>query len=170
MEPIFFFHGLEGSPEGTKGRFLADRFAGLIRPQLSPDPAARLELVLALVQSPSLLVGSSLGGLTALMFAQKKPELVTGLLLVAPAVGFFPEVEISEHHRGLLAGLVVPAGIPTVILGATQDHLIPQSALEALVVRSPEPRRIELWMRPDDHSLNRHLEAILAGINRLREL
>ena len=41
---------------------------------------------------PSLLVGSSLGGLVAAWTAAKNPDLVTGLTMLSPALGFLPEM------------------------------------------------------------------------------
>jgi pimeloyl-ACP methyl ester carboxylesterase len=61
-----------------------------------------------------ILIGSSLGGLMAAIFAYEAPKQVRKLVLLAPAVSFFEFVEIPPAS----------IGIPTIIIQGTQDELI----------------------------------------------
>lgn len=169
MKPLFFLHGLEGSPQGTKGTFLKNRYPEVVAPPLSPDLDQRLAVMRSIIRSPSLLVGSSLGGLSALIFAMEAPELVAGMVLVAPAVGYFEPQKLSEEQTELLGQLQVPKGVPTYILAASNDHLIPPQSVQDLVDRSPDPARVRLEFYPDDHSMNGHLEQLGTAIDRLIE-
>jgi pimeloyl-ACP methyl ester carboxylesterase len=47
---------------------------------------------------PSLLVGSSLGALVAAWTAARRPDLVLGLAMLAPALGFLPEIARSRQQ------------------------------------------------------------------------
>jgi pimeloyl-ACP methyl ester carboxylesterase/tetratricopeptide (TPR) repeat protein len=49
-----------------------------------------------LCPEPQVLVGSSMGGWLALLVAQARPELVSGLLLIAPAADFTEELMWAE--------------------------------------------------------------------------
>ncbi len=86
---ICFLHGLDSSPHGTKGRLLRRHYPRAVMPVLPPGLWDRLETTeRALAKGgPYLIVGTSLGGLTALQYAMRHPEKVRGLLLLAPAVG-----------------------------------------------------------------------------------
>src|SRR3954468_15428905 len=70
----YFGHGASSGAfaEGTVSRWLADALAVLDR----------------LCESPQVLVGSSMGAWIALLAAKARPQKVSGLLLIAPAVDF----------------------------------------------------------------------------------
>ncbi|MDT8446201.1 MAG: alpha/beta fold hydrolase [bacterium] len=167
MKPLYFLHGLEGSPQGTKGQFLSQRFTQLIAPFMSPDLNQRLELLRSVITEPAVLIGSSLGGLTALTLANESPELVLGMVLVAPVVGLYEDEDLSAEQKERVGALVVPAGIPTWILAAKRDHLIPPESIQDLVQRSPDRSQIHLDFFDDDHSMNAHLEELAQAVTAL---
>jgi pimeloyl-ACP methyl ester carboxylesterase len=111
-EPVVLVHGLSGSaanwvellPElAERYRVLAVDLPGHGR---SVSPARRagvgdfVAAVAAVVEHeearPALLAGHSFGGLVALRLAQARPELVRGLLLVAPA-GIASGTRLARH-------------------------------------------------------------------------
>lgn len=111
-EPVVLVHGLSGSaanwvellPElAERYRVLAVDLPGHGR---SAPPARRagvgdfVAAVAAVVEHeetrPALLAGHSFGGLVALRLAQARPELVRGLLLVAPA-GIASGTRLARH-------------------------------------------------------------------------
>lgn len=169
MKPLYFLHGLEGSPQGTKARFLKRHYPHLVCPPLSPDLEQRLAVLHSIVRQPAVLIGSSLGGLSALAFAMEAPELVLGMVLVAPAVGYFEPDRLSAEQRDLLARLQVPPGIPTRILAAAHDHLIPPQAIKDLLARSPQPDAVGLTFYDDDHSMNQHLDQLAQALGQVLE-
>ncbi|GAB4571550.1 MAG: alpha/beta fold hydrolase [Anaerolineae bacterium] len=101
-----YLHGFVSGPEGDKARYLHDRMTEvgmtLTRPDLNtPDfehmtiaamVAKVAEVVAAAPPGPVLLIGSSLGGFTALQFlkrhGQDVAQRVARLVLLAPAFEF----------------------------------------------------------------------------------
>lgn len=93
-----YLHGFASGPASTKARSLAQGFAGAGRELNIPDLAARnfehltVSGQLAVVDraadgEPAVLIGSSMGGYLAALFAARHPE-VDRLVLMAPAFGF----------------------------------------------------------------------------------
>jgi pimeloyl-ACP methyl ester carboxylesterase len=91
-------HGLSRRP----------RFVGTPRDQ-AVQIAAGLD---ALDVGPAVLVGHSFGALVALALAERFPERVARLVLIAPLV--FPEPRLLEH------GLIAPRSIP--VIGPLLSH------------------------------------------------
>ena len=71
---LCFLHGLDSSPYGTKARLLRSEYPHCLIPALPKDIHERLQILEKEIQTPLLTVGSSLGGLTALMFADPDEE------------------------------------------------------------------------------------------------
>jgi len=168
MAPLCFLHGLDSSPQGTKAALIRKYYPQCLIPSLPPDIDERVRIVERKIRKNSIVVGSSLGGLTALMVAIRHPELTRALLLLAPAVGFRDESLFTPDQNQMLATLHVPAGIPTVIVAGTGDDVIPLSSIRALVRRSPDPEQIRLHEVDDDHNLHRSLGLMLDSIERLQ--
>ena len=89
-----WLHGFSSSPASTKAAFaagkLAERGIELLRPDLNQPAFFDLTVTRMLGQvealgGPLALVGSSLGGYLAALFAATKPERVASLVLLAPA-------------------------------------------------------------------------------------
>jgi pimeloyl-ACP methyl ester carboxylesterase len=96
---LCFLHGLDSSPQGTKASLLRAYDPRCLIPNLPPDINERLKVLEHGLRAPAPLVGSSLGGLTALMYAMSHPEMVHGLVLLAPAVGIRIEDLFTEEHK-----------------------------------------------------------------------
>ncbi len=100
MPNILYLHGFASSPDSQKGRFFHDQFscigADVHIPDLVTGPfeettlSAQMEVVerTAAEVEPCLIVGSSLGGYLAALYASRHPELECGLMLMAPAFDF----------------------------------------------------------------------------------
>lgn len=92
--PIIYLHGFASSPQSKKARYFADHLPDLIIPDLNQDDfgtltiSRQLDQIAALLTEPSVIIGSSLGGLTAALLAEKYPALVQKLVLMAPAFHF----------------------------------------------------------------------------------
>jgi len=165
---LCFLHGLDSSPQGTKSRLLKTHYPNCLIPSLPPDIHERVRIVEQTLHEPTLVIGSSLGGLTALMVATVHPELIAALLLLAPAVGCRDESIFTTDQKRLLQSLCVPAAIPTVIIAGTRDDVIPLPSIRALVQRSPYPGRIQLHEVDDDHNLHQSLDLMLDSIAQIR--
>ena len=97
MTRILYLHGFASSPASSKARYFAERLeaagARVTVPDLAPAGIARLTITsqLQLVEQiaagePVALIGSSLGGYVAALYAARHAE-VTRLVLLAPAFG-----------------------------------------------------------------------------------
>jgi len=152
---LLFLHGLESGPYGAKYQALSAAFGEVISPDCSgiSDPLQRLRIILSDLQGcegPFLVVGSSMGGLLALLLQQAAPERVAGMLLCAPAL-----------HRPAAQGLSAEKLPPTLIIHGTQDQVVPIS-----VSRQFGTELIEV---NDDHSLKNSITLIIAETGKLKQ-
>jgi len=99
-DPALYLHGFASGPESSKGTFFRQRFAGLgvevDLPDLSGGDFERLTLTgqLEIIsqrveeRAPAVVIGSSLGGYLAALYAARHPGRVRALVLLAPGFGF----------------------------------------------------------------------------------
>ena len=98
MKPIVYLHGFGSGPQSTKARFFHEQFAergvGIEIPQLDEGNFERLTITgqlrvidRAVKGAPAILMGSSLGGYLAALYAASHPN-VERLVLMAPAFQF----------------------------------------------------------------------------------
>lgn len=167
---LCFLHGLDSSPQGTKASFLRAYDSRCLIPNLPPDINERLKVLKHELRAPVLLVGSSLGGLTALMYAMSHPEMVHGLVLLAPAVGIKIEDLFTDEHKRIMSSVYIPQGIPTKLIVGLRDDVIPLSSIRAMIERSPDPANIQLLEVDDDHDLHKSLDLMLQAIGQIKAL
>jgi pimeloyl-ACP methyl ester carboxylesterase len=167
---LCFLHGLDSSPQGTKARLLKQHYPDCLIPELPPDIYVRVALVEKKVAEPMVFTGSSLGGLTAVMYAMRHPAMVKGMILLAPAVGSRDKSILADSVDGLLESLYIPETIPTAVIAGIKDELIPISSIRTLVRRSPQPEQIRVHEVFDDHSLHKSLDLMLETIDQIRKL
>jgi uncharacterized protein len=98
MTSILYLHGFASGPSSTKARFFRERLeragASVEIPNLAAGDFENLTITgqLAVMEDaargrPLALMGSSMGGYLAALYAARHPE-VTRLVLLAPAFGF----------------------------------------------------------------------------------
>jgi hypothetical protein len=96
---LIYLHGFASSPQSKKARLFEERCKGLGYQLLVPDLAegdfrgltisGQLRVVESFAGSgPVAVIGSSMGGYLAALFAAKRPEQVERVVLMAPAFGF----------------------------------------------------------------------------------
>jgi pimeloyl-ACP methyl ester carboxylesterase len=101
---IIYLHGFASSPKSRKSQFFHDRFAeqgiSMITPTLDGGDFENLTISgqLAILEDaiqnlgpsalPVTLMGSSMGGYLATLYAARNPGSVDRLILMAPAFGF----------------------------------------------------------------------------------
>lgn len=159
---VLFAHGLEGTPHGAKPAALVA--AGF---DVTAPDGRRLSLAgrIAGLEAASagrtgiVLVGSSYGGLAALIVAIRHPERFRGLVLLAPALLALPEIGAPPES------LVVPPGIPCWVLHGRRDDIVPLAASEALVARSGPLATLQVL--DDEHALRGSLPAIVDAVRQL---
>lgn len=152
---ILFCHGLESEPHGRKYHALVDAGFEVVAPDCrGKDLRARIDIIVAAIEThhPTVLVGSSFGGIAGLLaaiLAKRNGTAVDALLLLAPALQLPapPELGIAPH---------CPA--PTTILHGTRDDVIPIDVSRTFV-REHGARLIEV---DDEHALPASLDLIVS--------
>jgi pimeloyl-ACP methyl ester carboxylesterase len=141
---------------------------------------------------PSLVVGSSLGGLVSAFAAAQRPDLVRGLCLLAPAIGLLANLEDLLDAEGCMQtaegfvfrveprvladartlderGLPRRLSVPTLVVHGTDDAVVPHRGSEAFFAEIPHARK-DLWIVPGgDHRLNAHAAAVWTRFDELVE-
>ncbi len=167
MKDIYFLHGMESSPKGTKAQLLKKHYPHCIVPHLPPDLTERDAILDDLIKTPGWIIGSSLGGLSAIFFAMKKPELVKEMILLAPAVGFYDSHLFSVEEQDRIYSTYIPNEINCTIFAGKHDEVIPMDSILDLISRSPTHRGISFHEIDDDHSLNRYPELLLKSVQKM---
>lgn len=157
--PLYYIHGKDSGPNGVRSLFLKQKLPHIEIPALPNDIPERLALLDDLIQSPCVMVATSLGGLTALLWLKENGAKVKALVLVAPAVGTFDPAYQTPEILEVFNGLVIPHEIPTWLLAATQDEVIPFVSIEACVSRSQPHPELHYFRFDEGHLL--HSEAAL---------
>ena len=98
---IIYLHGFASSPRSSKARYFSEKFAAARIPFEAPELdrgdfktltiTGMLEVVAECASqsiAPAVLMGSSLGGYLAALYAARHPEQVEKLVLLAPAFQF----------------------------------------------------------------------------------
>ena len=195
---LVYLHGFASAPTSRKARFFSERFSAQGYTLETPDLTAgdfehltiggQLAVIEQLLQGhPATLIGSSMGGYLAALYASRHPE-VERLLLLAPAFGFAQHWEETFGHAALKlwreSGVLpvyhygdqrlrhlnykiveesrqwVPAPAfaqPAQIFHGTQDSVVPISISEAYVKRHPH---VALTPVDSDHELGSALTEI----------
>ena len=196
---ILYLHGFASGPQSTKGVAFEKHFAskGIAIERLNLRVPSfehlRLSAMLATVEAAiadsAILIGSSLGGLTAARVAERDPR-VRAVILMAPAfqlVARWREQlgaewdtwratgwrEVADYTTGGMAKIdfgfvedveAVDVGypdvrVPTLILHGTQDEVVPIERSRTFASGKPWARLVEL---ADGHELVHSLPALLA--------
>ncbi len=157
---LVFLHGLESGPHGSKYQALLEIDPEVIAPDCSgldriQDRLGVIEACLEGVEQ-MVLVGSSFGGLAALLFAQRpgNRDRIAGCLLCAPAISLAAPGEIAWVPRN------------TIVLQGSQDDLVPWQESEAFC----SEHQLEFILVDDDHRLSNSRPRVVEIARQLLEL
>jgi len=185
MRDIIYLHGFSSGPNSSKARFFRQKFEergiSITIPALDGGDFERLTLTGQLeilsrtaASRPVTLIGSSMGGYLAALYAARHPE-VASLVLMAPAFCFarrWPKIVGEEamsqwretgrmpvfhygegRERSLSYDLIKDASVyedyptvlqPTLILHGIHDDVVPASFSEAFLRLQPAARLVIL--------------------------
>jgi len=153
--------------------------------ELIADTTAVLELT-----GPAILVGTSLGGLVAAFTAAAHSRTIQGLTMLAPALGFVPQLERHLDDDGYLPTSDRPARpvhprviddagnldesslpgrltMPVFVAHGLQDDVVPAALSRDFFAAIPHDRK-DLWLIEDgDHRLSDPIDQILDRMERL---
>lgn len=159
MKTVLFLHGLESGPHGSKYNTLADAGYNVIAPDCRGNSLKeRVDRIIPFLKDRPYVVGSSYGGLTAVLAGMAAGVRLPGLVLCAPALER-NEVPSPGAENLTLVG-------PTIIIHGTLDDVIPIDVSKRYCARTGATLR-EVC---DDHRLNESSEAILRALAELTAL
>jgi len=148
---IVFIHGSGGDKSQTyKARILRGLFPGMLTPDFDGDLSERMVQLKGILGNETgwTLIGSSLGGLMAALFATQAPCQVRKLVLLAPALTF-PE---------FAGNLPAPIAVPTIVVHGTRDELLPLEAGRTLAEKVFTS--LTYLVVDDDHRLHKTAETL----------
>ena len=172
MTQLIYLHGKDSSPDGFRARYLREHFPQILVPALTPDVLERRAALETLIEPGAVLIGSSLGGMSALDYVGRHPGRVRAMVLLAPAVGFIDPVYRTPEITAFVDSLTIPGGMPCTVIAARGDEVIPLASIEALIARSPDPSLIDYHQVDDVHLLRSEeaLQLMIAAARRYTAL
>ncbi len=153
---LIFIHGSDSNSQTYKATILRSLFPGMVTPDFTgslSERMAQLEAILGARTERSIrcrwtIIGSSLGGLMAALFAAQAPGQVRKLALLAPALTLPKFTEIPPES----------IDVPTVIIQGTRDELIPLEAARGLAEKVFT--HLTYLVVDDDHRLHKTAEGM----------
>jgi pimeloyl-ACP methyl ester carboxylesterase len=142
-----FLHGLDSSGFGTKGRYFAEKFPDMLRPDFAGSLTERMTRLHAIIADLAdlIIVGSSFGGLMATCLAKERPADIKRVVLLAPALNF------KEYQPP-------PARLPTetILIIGRHDTVTPPDIVISAAERTFA--RLHITVVDDDHLLHRSFQ------------
>jgi pimeloyl-ACP methyl ester carboxylesterase len=193
-----YLHGFASSPSSSKAEYFKQKLSPheVIIPDLNQDDFYHLTLsrqleqvseIITTIQGPIILFGSSMGGLTAMLLAEKYPNIAK-VILLAPAFrmselwangdpvklqewkeyGFGPVMHYGYDKEMLLGYQFYPdlfkhddknfmRQLPVLNFHGINDDVVPIEFSREYQLTHPQSTLIEL---DDDHGLGNHLDFI----------
>ena len=166
---VMYLHGMEGSPNGTKGRWVQSRFSTTCAPDLDAHQSnpevfeqavARAQMAVGEFR-PQLVIGSSFGGAVTLELMHRGVwrEGEAAFVLLAPAGVFYG------------GNATIPPGHRVIIIHAPSDQVVPYAHSLALMSSAIDPigdTPVELWNATTNYT--RRPEAPHHGNHQLHDI
>lgn len=179
-----YLHGFASSPQSSKARAFKAALPELEIPELDGGDfehltiTGQIEIIERTLQGePARLIGSSMGGYLAALYAASHPE-VSRMVLLAPALGFAPRwkektsLEVFHHGTGTMRrvhyGLIEDAAKyppapdfsqPALIFHGVDDDVVPVGNSRVYATAHANTQLVEL---ESDHELLNVLDRIVA--------
>jgi len=148
--PTIFIHGQESSSQGNKAVFFRDLFPEMIIPDFVGDVSTRMSKLKKILidKKGIIMIGSSLGGLMAALYAFQNQDRMKKLILLAPAIN------LSDFSPYLSKKLT----LPVYIFHGKHDEIIPLRPIQAIAEKVfPD---LTFTVMEDDHRLSRTFTSI----------
>ncbi|MFX0077066.1 MAG: alpha/beta fold hydrolase [Candidatus Hermodarchaeota archaeon] len=159
MKNIIFIHGLESSSKGFKAKYLKELIPEILTPDFEKFlPSIRLENLLKIRMSQLnsilkdrkiwVIIGSSFGGLMAVLYALQNPNNVKRLILLSPYLAT-NLVELSSYS---------PIKIPVIVFHGKKDEIARFQPSRDLAHRLFT--NLKFYATEDDHDLNQTVQKL----------
>jgi alpha/beta superfamily hydrolase len=152
---IFFFHGLESGPHGSKYQTMSKLY-DVISPDFTDQPLeTRLQTAEEVTRgySDAVLVGSSFGGLVSALLYDRYPERFASYLLLAPALHYASVEDVKN---------VPQSGV---IIHGTNDDIVPIEPIRQFA----EKHNLKFIEVEDGHRLAASHDALLEALGSILE-
>ena len=151
---VLFCHGLESTPTGSKFKALEAAGFDVLAPDCrGMDLKERILVVTELLRKHRpFVVGSSYGGITAVLAAKRAGVSLPGMVLCAPALELDEAPNDSPHELKALC--------PTTIVHGISDEVIPVEVSRRFAKRTGA-KLVEV---DDDHRLDKSCGAMVAEL------
>ena len=148
--PTIFIHGQESSSGGTKGLFFRDLFPKMIIPDFVDDISTRMSKLreILLNKKGIIMIGSSLGGLMAAIYAFENQDTIKKLILLAPAL----------NHTKFTPYLSEKLTLPVNIFHGKEDEVISTKPIQSIAKKVFT--NLTFTILADDHRLSRTFTSI----------
>jgi len=148
--PIIFIHGQESSSQGTKGHFFRQLFPGMTIPDFAGDIPTRMSKLNEILfgKNEIIMIGSSLGGLMAALYAFQNQDTIKKLILLAPALNL-PEFDPYLSKKLTL---------PVFVFHGKNDEVIPSQLVQAIATKVFA--NLSFTLLDDDHRLTKTFTTI----------
>ena len=150
INSTIFIHGQESSSQGNKAVFFKDLFPEMIIPDFVGDVATRMLKLNKILKDKNgiIMIGSSLGGLMASLYAFQNQNRMKKLILLAPAINL---PKFSQYLSKKLS-------LPVYIFHGKNDEIIPLKPIQAIAERVfPD---LTFTVMEDDHRLSKTFASI----------
>ena len=140
-----FIHGLESGNQGTKSLFFREKFPDMIIPDFKGDLATRMDKLNKVLKGrfDINMVGSSFGGLMAVLFAMQDETRLKRIILLAPAI---------NHLKGAVKEVKI-LSLPVIMYHGKNDDVIPLEEVEHIAKNTF--KLLSLHRVDDDHFLHK---------------
>jgi predicted alpha/beta hydrolase family esterase len=147
---LIFLHGLLGSGQGFKATLLRGIFPDIVTPDMRGSLSDRMDQLGSLLLNTQgwTIIGSSMGGLMATLFAGNHPDQVDKLILLAPALTW---PDFSQHTH-------LKISVPTTLYHGKNDQIIPISRVRKIAEQVFS--NLIFHAVDDDHRLKNTVPAI----------
>lgn len=145
-----FIHGQESSSQGNKAVFFRGLFPEMIIPDFVGDVSTRMSKLneILIGKKGIIMIGSSLGGLMASLYAFQNQNRLKKLILLAPAINL---PDFSSYLSKKLT-------LPVYIFHGENDEIIPLRPIQAIAENVfPD---LTFTVMDDDHRLSRTFTSI----------
>lgn len=151
--PIYFFHGLESAPHGTKYQRLNEHFEVTSPDFQGMDIWERLDKAERITEQMRdlVVVGSSYGGLLAALLYSRHPERFRSYVLMAPAL----YLEAAKHIERMPDDAAVIHGL--------RDEVVPIDAVREMCARFG----VDITEVDDGHRLHGSLDLMVEAVEQL---
>jgi alpha-beta hydrolase superfamily lysophospholipase len=122
--PTIFIHGQESSSQGNKAVYFRGLFPEMIIPDFVGDISTRMSKLNKILRDKKgiIMIGSSLGGLMASLYAFQNQDRMKKLILLAPAIN------LSDFSSYLSKKLT----LPVYIFHGKNDEIIPLKPIQGI--------------------------------------